>query len=51
MKKNKKLALSAIALSVLTVTSITTNAAPQAQLNKANKVTTAAQSSTQNFAE
>ncbi|MCW8863912.1 MAG: S8 family serine peptidase [Colwellia sp.] len=49
MKNNKKLALSAIALSVLTVTSITTNAAPKAQLNKVEKV--AAQSSTLSFAD
>tara|TARA_B110001454_G_C12383861_1_gene293848 strand:+ start:287 stop:418 length:132 start_codon:yes stop_codon:yes gene_type:complete len=42
--KNNKLALSAIALSVLTVTNVASNAIPQAQLNKAKKVTSAAQS-------
>jgi len=51
MKNNKKLALSAIALSVLTVTSVASNAAPQAQLNKAQKASTATQSSTLSFAE
>ena len=51
MKNNKKLALSAIALSVLTVTSAASNAAPQAQLNKSERVATTAQSSTPSFAE
>lgn len=51
MKNNNKLALSAIALSVLTVTSAASYAVPQAQLNKAEKVTAAAQSSTLSFAD
>jgi len=51
MKNNNKLALSAIALSVLTVTSAVSYATPQAQLNKAEKVTAAAQSSTLSFAD
>lgn len=51
MKNNKKIALSAIALSVLTVTSATSNAAPKAQLNKSNKVAPATQSSTLSFAD
>jgi len=51
MKNNRKLALSAIALSVLTVTSVASNAAPQGQLKKAQKVTTTIQSSTQSFAD
>ncbi len=51
MKNNKKLALSAIALSVLAVTSTASNAAPKAKLNKAQKVITATQSSTLSFAE
>jgi serine protease len=50
MKNNNKLVLSTIALSVLAVTSAASNAAPQAQLNKVNKVTVA-QSSTLNFAQ
>ena len=37
MKNNRKLVLSTIALSVLAVTSAASNAAPQAQLNKAKK--------------
>jgi len=51
MKNNKKIALSAIALSVLTVTSAATNAAQKAQLKKANVVAPAAQSSTLSFAD
>lgn len=51
MKNNKKIALSAVAISVLTVTSIASNAAPQAKLNKANKVATVTQPSTLSFAE
>ena len=51
MKNNNKLALSAIALSVLTVTSAASYAVPQAQLNKAEKVTAAAQSPTLSFAD
>tara|TARA_R110001592_G_scaffold10013_1_gene52250 strand:+ start:452 stop:2809 length:2358 start_codon:yes stop_codon:yes gene_type:complete len=51
MKNNRKLVLSTIALSVLAVTSTASSAAPQAQLNKAKKVTTATQSSTLGFAE
>lgn len=51
MKNNKKLSLSAIALSVLTVTSVASNAAPQAQLNKVQKVSSAAQASTLSFAD
>ena len=50
MKNNRKLVLSTIALSVLAVTSAASNAAPQAQLNKAKKATTA-QSSTLSFAQ
>lgn len=48
---NNKLALSAVALSVLTITSAASSAAPQAKLNKVDKVTTASQSSTLSFAE
>ena len=51
MKNNRKLALSAIALSVLTVTNAVSNTASQAKLNKVNKVATATQSSTLSFAE
>ncbi|KGJ94851.1 S8 family serine peptidase [Colwellia psychrerythraea] len=51
MRKNKKIALSAIALSVLTVTSVASNAASQAKLNKAEKVTTVNQSTTLSFAQ
>ena len=51
MRNNKKIALSAIALSVLTVTSAASNAAPQAKLNKAEKVTTVKQSATLSFAQ
>jgi len=51
MKNNKKLALSAIALSVLTVTSVTSNAASQATLNKTKKVIPVTQSSAPSFAE
>ena len=50
MNNNRKLVLSSIALSVLAVTSAASNAAPQAQLNKAKKATTA-QSSTLSFAQ
>ncbi len=51
MKNNRKLALSTIALSVLTITSTASNAAPQAQLNKINKVAQTSQASTISFAE
>ena len=51
MRNNKKIALSAIALSVLTATSAASNAAPQAKLNKAEKVTTVKQSATLSFAQ
>ena len=51
MKNNNKLALSAIALSVLTVTSATSYSAPQAQLTKTEKVSTSAQSSALSFAK
>lgn len=50
MNNNRKLVLSTIALSVLAVTSAASNAAPQAQLNKAKKATTT-QSSTLSFAQ
>jgi len=51
MKNNKKLALSAIALSVLTVTSAASNAASKAHLKKANAVAPVTQSSTLSFAD
>ena len=51
MKNNKKLALSAIALSVLTVTSVASNAASQATINKTKKVAPVTQSSAPSFAE
>jgi len=51
MKNNKKIALSAIALSVLTVTSAASNAAQKAQLKKGNVVAPVAQSSTLSFAD
>lgn len=51
MINNKKIALSAIALSVLTVTSAASNAVPQAKLNKAEKITTVKQSATLSFAQ
>jgi len=51
MKNNKKLAFSTLALSVLTVISATSNAAPQAKLTKAEKVNAAAQSSAPSFAQ
>lgn len=51
MKHNKKLALSAIALSVLAVTSTASNAAPQAKLNKATAATAAQQPATLSFGE
>ncbi|WP_057830373.1 S8 family serine peptidase [Colwellia sp. TT2012] len=51
MKKNRKIALSAIALSVFTATSIASNAAPQAKLNKVKAVATVTQSATLSFAE
>ena len=51
MKNNKKLAFSTLAVSVLTVISATSNAAPQAKLTKAEKVNAVAQSSAPSFAE
>jgi serine protease len=51
MKNNKKITLSAIALSVLTVTSAASNAAPKAQLKKVNGVAPVVQSSTLSFAD
>ena len=51
MKNNKKLAFSTLAVSVLTVISATSNAAPQAKLTKAEKVNAVAQSSAPSFAQ
>lgn len=51
MNNNKKLALSAIALSVLTVTSTVSNAASEAKLSKTKKVSTMSESSAPSFAE
>ncbi|WP_286263161.1 S8 family serine peptidase [Thalassotalea atypica] len=51
MRNNKKLALNAIALSVLAMTSTASNAAPQAKLNKAAKAATTSTSSSISFAE
>jgi serine protease len=51
MKNNKNIALSTIALSVLTVISTASNAAPQVELNEANKVVTTTQASMISFAK
>ncbi|MEW6998532.1 S8 family serine peptidase [Colwelliaceae bacterium BS250] len=51
MQHNKNLALSAIALSVLAVTSTASIAAPQAKLNKATPAIAATQSATLSFGE
>ncbi len=51
MKNNKKLVLSAIALSVLTAASAASNAASKPKLNKVIKAATATQSSTLSFAD
>lgn len=50
MKKNNKVALSAITLSVLAVTSASSHGASKAQLNKANKVVVS-QNAPQSFAQ
>ena len=50
MKKNNKVALSAIALSVLAVTSASSHGAVKAQLNKVNKAVVSA-STAPSFAE
>jgi serine protease len=51
MKKNTKVALNAIALSVLAVTSASSHGVSKAQLNKVDKAAPTTQSSAQSFAE